>query len=160
MSSLAQQIQLDENCGADYQMQNPTVTQAYNGLVAYQPLYHAGCLTDSDGHYCFSDAVTNAEAPSSSWIYYLPLGVALPGGARPSCSTCLKQTMAIFATYAGNDSQPLSEVYSPAAQQLDMTCGPQFVEASVQMTSAATRLGQWNTLIVLLAAVTVWLEFM
>jgi hypothetical protein len=139
MADLAQQIQLDENCAQDLSLQNPMVTQAYNGFVAYEPLYHAGCLTDSDGNYCFSNAVTNASAPSSSWIYYLPLGIALPGGTQPTCDTCLKQTMAIFATYASNTSQPLSTVYTPAAQQLDMTCGPRFVEAAVQMTSSGRR---------------------
>jgi hypothetical protein len=150
MASLAQQIELDENCGADLQLQNPMVTQAYNGFVAYQPLFHAGCLQDNDGNYCFSNAVTNSSAPSSSYVYYLPLGVALPGGTRPTCDLCLKQTMAIFATYAGNSSQPSNAVYTPAAQQLDMTCGPTFVEASVQATGTATSLTPTHTLVLAL----------
>ena len=119
-------------------MQNPMVLQAYNGLVAYQPLYHAGCLTDTGGNYCFANAVTNSSAPTSSYIYYLPLGVQLPAGTRPACNLCLQNTMAVFASAASNSSMPLSGDYPNAAQQVDVTCGPTFVEASVHMTSAAS----------------------
>jgi hypothetical protein len=118
-------------------MGNPQVTQAYTGLLAYQPSYHAGCLTDSHGNYCFANAVTNASAPSSSYIYYLPLGVSLPGGTQPTCDTCLQNTMRTFAAYATNSSQPLSTDYSAAAEQVDMICGPRFAESAVQ-TGAAT----------------------
>ena len=146
MASLTQQIQLESNCGADLQMQNPMVLQAYNGFVAYQPLYHAGCLTDTDGNYCFSDAVMNASAPTSSYIYYLPLGVQLPGGTSPACNMCLRNTMAIFATYASNISQPISTDYGTAAQQVDMYCGPKFVDATVQSTSSALALANVSAL--------------
>ncbi|TKA53928.1 hypothetical protein B0A55_12302, partial [Friedmanniomyces simplex] len=141
MASLAQQLQLQTNCASDLAMENPTVLQAYNGLVAYQPLYHAGCLTDTNGAYCFVDAITNASAPTSSYIYYLPLGVQLPSGTRPACNTCLQNTMAIFATAADNSSVPLSGDYTSAAQQVDAGCGPEFVEASVEMKSAAPAVG-------------------
>lgn len=136
MSNLAVDIQKDENCGADFQMGNPQVTQAYTGLLAYQPSYHAGCLTDSHGNYCFANAVTNASAPSSSYIYYLPLGVSLPGGTQPTCDTCLQNTMRTFAAYATNSSQPLSADYSAAAEQVDMICGPRFAESAVQTGAA------------------------
>jgi hypothetical protein len=53
MASLARQIQSPDNCAADLQNQNPTVLQAYTGFVAYQSLYHAGCLLNDDtGSYC------------------------------------------------------------------------------------------------------------
>ena len=53
MASLARQIQSPDNCAADLQNQNPTVMQAYAGFVAYQSLYHAGCLLNDDtGGYC------------------------------------------------------------------------------------------------------------
>ncbi|KAK4574410.1 hypothetical protein LTR86_002172 [Recurvomyces mirabilis] len=138
MASLAQSIQLTSHCGRDLQMQNPTVMQAYNGLLAYQPIFHAGCLTDSEGNYCFANAVQNKTAPTSSYIYYLPLGVQLPAGTSPACNTCLQQTMTIFGNAAGNKSLPLSMDYTPAAQQIDIQCGPQFVVASVAHTSSAS----------------------
>lgn len=45
--------------------------------------------------------------------------------------------MSVFATYAGNSNQLLSSDYAAAAQQIDMQCGPRFVESSVPNTSAA-----------------------
>ena len=146
MASLAEELQLQDNCASDLRMQNPMVMQAYYGFIAYQPLYHAGCLTDSDGNYCFANAVTNASAPSSSYVYYLPLGVELPGGTQPTCDTCLDHTMAVFATYASNSSQPLSMDYGTAAQQIDMTCGPRFAEAVVQSNSATSALARMTGL--------------
>ncbi|KAF2719146.1 hypothetical protein K431DRAFT_191664, partial [Polychaeton citri CBS 116435] len=136
MASLAQEIQSDDTCGEDLEMQNPMVQQAYNGFVAYEPLYQAGCYSDHDGNYCFAKAVSNSTASTGSYIYYLPLGVQLPGGSRPLCNNCMQSTMAIFAQYASNSSQPLSDTYAPAASQIDMTCGPRFVSASVQSSAA------------------------
>lgn len=137
MASLALEIRQTSNCASDLAMNNPTVVQAYNGFLAYDTLYHAGCLTDSDGAYCYANAVTNVSAPSSSYIYYLPLGVTLPGGSRPACTSCLQNTMAIFAQSAGNKTQPLSGGYGSAASVIQMTCGPTFVQTAVQRSSAA-----------------------
>lgn len=137
MAGWAEEIKQEDRCGADLDMENPVVTQAYNGFIAYQPLYRAACLLDSDGNYCFANAATNASAPTSSYVYYLPLGVQLPGGARPACTSCLQNTMAVFAEAAGNTSQPLSSDYVGAAEQIQMACGPSFVGASVQTSTAA-----------------------
>jgi hypothetical protein len=150
MASLARQIQSPDNCAADLQNQNPTVMQAYTGLVAYPSLYHAGCLLNDDtGGYCkyhitrtlhehvltiitgFSDAVTNATSPTDSYVYYLPLGVSLPGTTSPSCSSCLRNTMSVFASAATNRSQPVSKVYTTAAAMIDLTCGTLFVNSSI-----------------------------
>lgn len=138
MSYLAQEIQQADTCGADLSLGNPVVTQAYNGFIAYEPLYHAGCLTDVAGNYCFATAVTNASAAANSYIYYLPLGVALPGGTQPTCNSCLKKTMSIFAAYASNSSQPLNADFGSAADQLDIACGPHFAGEVVPATSAAS----------------------
>ena len=46
--------------------------------------------------------------------------------------------MAIFATAASNSSQPISGNYGSAAQQVDMGCGPTFVEANVKTSSAGS----------------------
>lgn len=138
MASLAVEIRSDANCGDDYNAQNPMVLQAYDGFIAYQPLYHAGCLKDVEtGSYCFTDAATNASSPTSSYIYYLPLGIALPSTTKPTCSTCLQDTMAIFASAATNSSQPVSTDYGSAASLIDGVCGDAFVNASVTATSAA-----------------------
>ncbi|CAD0112780.1 unnamed protein product, partial [Aureobasidium uvarum] len=151
MASLARQIQSPDNCAADLQSQNPTVMQAYTGFAAYQALYHAGCLLNSNtGSYCkltipkvsfraytneelqaFSDAVTNATSPTDSYVYYMGLGVSLPSTTAPSCSSCLQDTMSVFASAATNRSQPISKVYGTAAAMIDSTCGALFVNASI-----------------------------
>ncbi|KAK4900280.1 hypothetical protein LTR27_002504 [Elasticomyces elasticus] len=136
MASLARQIQQESNCGADLQMQNPTVLQAYDGLVAFQPLYQAGCLKDADGAYCLANAMTNTSAPTSSYIYYLALD-------------CLRNTMAIFATAATNSSVPLNEDYTAAAQQVDASCGSEFAQASVVRSSAAQQAAHTSKLVLI-----------
>lgn len=136
MAGWAQEIQRDDRCGEDLDMGNPVVRQAYYGFVAYKPLYQAGCLQDTGGNYCFANAATNASAPTSSYIYYLPLGVQLYGGVRPACTSCLQNTMAIFAEAADNTSQPLNGDYAGASGLVNMICGPSFVRAATQ-TSAA-----------------------
>ena len=159
MARLAQEIQLPNNCGADLGLRNPMVMQAYDGFVAYEPLYHAGCLTDDDGNYCFADAATNASAPASSYIYYLPLGVPFPGGSQPSCDSCLRKTMAVFSSYATNSSQPLNSDYESAAEQIDTTCGPKFVDTRVQMNSATGKL-QNSSAVCLLTVLVILTHFL
>ncbi|KAF2021866.1 hypothetical protein BU24DRAFT_430380 [Aaosphaeria arxii CBS 175.79] len=127
MNGLARELVQDSNCATDYSNDNPQVLQAYNGLIAYEPLYQASCLRDSEGSYCYANAVTNTSATTDSYPYYLPLGVDLPGGARPTCNSCLQNAMAIFSAFAGNTSQPISKTYNAGAQQIQVACGPQFV---------------------------------
>ena len=159
MASLAASLREDDNCGADYDDNNALVMQAYNGLVAYQSLYQAGCLKDSQSNYCFANAVTNASSPSDSYIYFLPLGIALPGASRPTCSECLQETMAIFADAASNLSQPISTDYAAAAVQIDQGCGPTFVNSTVtpiqgtQPKSAAVVSSAASLMAVVVAAV-------
>lgn len=131
MTSFAQQLRSSNNCEQDWQRQNHLVTQAYNGLVAYEPLYQAGCLKDKDQNYCFTDAITNTASPSDSYIYYLPVGIPLPGASKPSCTKCLLGTMSIFQDAASNRSQPVTSNYVDAAQMIDIACGPTFVNTTL-----------------------------
>lgn len=52
MDDLARELIKKENCGSDYADNQPQVLQAYNGLLAYEPLYQASCLRDDDGNFC------------------------------------------------------------------------------------------------------------
>jgi len=123
-------------------MGNPMVEQAYNGFLAYEPLYQAGCLrASSNGNYCFADAMTNISSPTSSYIYYIPLGMQLPANTHPTCDGCLHRTMDVFATYAAAGNQVLSATCADATQVVGKTCGNGFVDSSVQETSRATDLG-------------------
>lgn len=160
MSSFATELVRSDTCQQDYKLQNPTLTQAYAGLLAYQPIYGATCLkatsttaapsasaTETDGGglggekfrrqesstggYCYASAITNTTSPSASYFYYLPLGIGLPGGTIPACDSCLQGTMKGFAAYATNASQPLANTYTSAASDVNMFCGPTFVNQNV-----------------------------
>jgi hypothetical protein len=126
-------------CKADYDSNNPIVLQAYNGLVAYLPSYQASCLHGKDGNYCFANAVTNTTSPGDAYPYYLPIGQELPAASRPTCNSCLKQAMSVFASYSKNTSQPLAQTYNSAAQQISIACGTTFLGvAAVPVKSAAS----------------------
>ena len=132
MSSYVKTLKAPGGCGADYQAQNPDVMEAYQGLLAYESVYYATCLRSNQTNaYCFTDAITDASNPTSSYIYYLPLGLSLPAGTTPACNQCLATTVNNFAAYAGNGTLPLSSVYGEAVQQIDLACGPKFVTAQV-----------------------------
>lgn len=138
MASLASQLIQDSNCGQDYRNQNPLVTQAHAGLVSYEPLYRATCLRNgATGNYCFADAITNTSSPSDSYPYYTALGTVLPAAARPTCDECLQETMDIFAGYAANRDQPVSKTYISSAQQINIGCGPEYVNATVPVATVS-----------------------
>jgi hypothetical protein len=107
------------------------VVQAYNGLVSYEPMYLASCLKDDDGDYCYANAVTNTTSEGVDSIpFYLPLGVPMHSGARPTCNSCLQDEMAIFSQFAANATQPVSQTYSSAADAVSLYCGTAFVNVT------------------------------
>ncbi|KIW92307.1 uncharacterized protein Z519_07291 [Cladophialophora bantiana CBS 173.52] len=139
LSNLGSQLIDDANCGEEYKQQNPLVSQAYAGFLAYEPVYRATCLQDkSTGNYCFSEAVTNSSNAADFYPYYTAVGLSMPETARPSCSQCLKETMEIFAGYAQDASQPLAKTYLPCATQVDKSCGSAFVSTDVKAGSVAS----------------------
>ena len=52
MNTKARTLLSKNHCGVDYENDNPQVLQAYNGLLAYEPLYKASCLQDQQGNFC------------------------------------------------------------------------------------------------------------
>ncbi|KAL8834214.1 MAG: hypothetical protein Q9170_003871 [Blastenia crenularia] len=138
LASFATQLRQDANCGDDYRRQQPLVVSAYNGLISYEPLYKAGCEKDEKGNYCFANAITNASSPTDSYPYYLPLGIGLPGGSQPTCSTCLRNTMTIFNQAANGKTQaPLAGDYQAAAQMINVGCGPSFANQTMSSGKSA-----------------------
>ncbi|OAG10746.1 uncharacterized protein CC84DRAFT_1214043 [Paraphaeosphaeria sporulosa] len=131
MNDLAIQLLTDDACKVDYDNNNPQVVQAYNGLISYEPMYLASCLKDNEGDYCYANAVTNTTSEGVDAIpFYLPLGVGMTGGARPTCNSCLQDEMAIFSQFAANSTQPVSKTYSSAADTISMYCGTAFVNVT------------------------------
>lgn len=134
MADFAAKLNSEDACKADFELGNPTVTRAYAGLMAYEPLYKATCLRNATtDDYCFVDAATNSSNASDYYIYFLPLGMSLPGGSRPTCNKCLRDTMDIFTHYATLEGQPLAKTYMSAAEQLNTACGPDFANTTVQV---------------------------
>ncbi|EXJ78075.1 hypothetical protein A1O3_09236 [Capronia epimyces CBS 606.96] len=139
LTNIAAQLIDAANCGQDYKRQNPLVSQAYAGLIAYEPIYRATCLRDANtGNYCFSEAISNSSNSADSYIYYTALGLNMPSSAQPSCTPCLKHTMTIFAGYVENSVQPLSDTYLPSADQIDAGCGTQFVSTTNVKTGSTS----------------------
>jgi hypothetical protein len=142
LKQLAQNLTAPENCGVDYNRGLSTIVDAYNGMVAYAPIYSAGCLRDPEtGAYCYANAVTNRTNPSSTYIYFLPLNSTLPGATVPACGYCLERTMAIYQAATADRTQLIANTYVTAAEQVNVICGPDFANetlAEVPTSSAPT----------------------
>lgn len=135
MSQYATELISSAYCQKDYLQQNPLVMQAYAGLNAYEPMYKATCLkANTTGDYCFVDAMETSSA-DDSYPYYTAVGLQLPTGSKPACSSCLRDTMEIFSGYALQTSQSLSQTYLLCAIQVNQQCGESF--ASTQVKSAS-----------------------
>lgn len=138
MAHLASDLIQDSACGQDYTLGNPIVTQAYTGMIAYQATSQATCLkAPASQDYCFSQSATNNTNAADYYVYFLALGMALPASSRPTCSQCLQKTMQVFENEAQYIGQPLTQTYIPAAQQINLGCGPNFANISVIVGSKA-----------------------
>ncbi|KAK3302425.1 uncharacterized protein B0T15DRAFT_496889 [Chaetomium strumarium] len=132
MQQLAQNLTKPENCGADFEREQPAVVDAYLAMAAYAPVYSAGCLKDPDtGAYCYANAVTNGTNYSTTYFYFLPLNRTLPGSTVPACGDCLQQTMAQFQAATADRRQMIARTYVEAAKQVNTICGPGFVNESL-----------------------------
>jgi hypothetical protein len=139
LQNIAAELIDDDNCGSDFGRQNPLVVQAYYGLMAYEPVYRATCLKNSEtGNYCFSDAILNRTNPTDFYPYYTAVGMILPPAVHPTCNQCLHDTMEVFAGYAGTDNQPLAKTYLACANQIDATCGTGFVATNIKTGAITT----------------------
>jgi len=138
MAHLGSNLIKDGACGQDYKLGNPLVTQAYTGMIAYQVTYQATCLKNQTSQdFCFSKSATNSANLADYYVYFLALGMALPGSSRPTCNECLQGTMQIFANEAQYVGQPLTQTYIPAAEQINLGCGPTFANTSILVGSKA-----------------------
>ncbi|PQE32672.1 C6 transcription factor protein [Rutstroemia sp. NJR-2017a WRK4] len=143
MSSLAANITATNTCASDLSAANPLITQARLGLLAYKTLYTASCLKDPEtSAYCYAEAITNSTSPSDAYIYFLPLNTSLPGGSQPTCNTCLKNTMQVYEAASADRTSAIAGTYVDAATQVNVQCGPGFVNqslAAAAVTGAAGR---------------------
>jgi len=64
------------------------------------------------------------------------LNASLPAATQPTCNKCLQDTMGVFAAATGERKRDglgnaLVNTYVAAAEQVNIKCGPQFVNASL-----------------------------
>jgi hypothetical protein len=168
MDNLATNLTLQSTCQQDYDLGNPQIHSAQAGLLAYKPLYAATCLRSKEtSSYCFADAVTNKSSPTDGYVYWIPLNNSMPADATPTCSQCLKDTMAIFsvAEAGGRDgkgaNKALGYTYSPAAHLINVKCGPQFVgttlASAVVGAADVQHIPSWMALFSVFVGVATWL---
>jgi hypothetical protein len=86
------------------------------------------------------------------------------GGSQPTCDACLKNTMAVFEAATSERGGALASVYTSAASQVNVNCGPGFVNASLAaavVTSGSPATGSGSNfgvgLFVVLSLLASWL---
>ncbi|GAA5944551.1 hypothetical protein JCM1841_001032 [Sporobolomyces salmonicolor] len=137
MDSLAQQIRLDNTCGADLALQNPLAAEALQGFRNYRLYREAGCQTNNQtGAYCFADASAQSD-PSELYFYYLPEGTNLPSGTTTDCNGCMGGLLSIYARYATNSTLAISQTYSSGRAVAALACGPTFAPLIAAVTSSS-----------------------
>ena len=57
MKQYATQMTDSKNCGTDIQSNNAIAVAALYDFESYQPMQSAGCLQDTDGQYCYAQAL-------------------------------------------------------------------------------------------------------
>ncbi|KAJ6037334.1 hypothetical protein N7540_001613 [Penicillium herquei] len=141
MTGLAAEMIEQDNCGPDYNANNSVVTSAYQEMRAYEPVYQATCLKNSDTQdYCFVDAVTNTTAPNDYDVYFIPIGNPLTEG-NLTCNECLRETMYIYSQWATVDDQDLDSDYISSAKIVNEQCGTGFAPINVTTGSFSVSTG-------------------
>ncbi|KAJ5934103.1 hypothetical protein N7466_003650 [Penicillium verhagenii] len=141
MNSLATKMLDGSNCGPDYEAGNSVVTDTYQQLMAYEPVYRATCLINTlTDDYCFVDAVTNTTAANDYNVYFIPIGNTLTKGTL-TCNECLKATMDIYAEWAKVDGQSLDSTYLPSAKIVNEYCGSGFADTNITIGSDSVTAG-------------------
>jgi hypothetical protein len=67
--------------------------------------------------------------------------------------------MAVYDSFAGNSTQPLSKTYVNAAQQINIGCGPNFVNTTIVTSSTSFTLPPSYTPLLSLALTAVLFSF-
>lgn len=112
----------------------------HSGLQAFDLMYNAGCLPDQvTDSYCYVEAAHSTD-PSDLYFYQLPIGIPLPNNTSPSCSSCTKSLMSLYAQAL--ESAPkdtladLISTYESAQILAVAQCGTGYAQ-SVAKTSGA-----------------------
>lgn len=102
----------------------------------------AGCLPDQvTNSYCYVEAAHSVD-PSDLYFYQLPIGIPLPNSTTPSCSSCTKTLMGLYAQALENAPKgtlaDLRTTYGSAQTVAVAQCGSGYAQATVTTSGAVT----------------------
>ncbi|KAI9509290.1 hypothetical protein F5148DRAFT_1148376 [Russula earlei] len=134
-------------CSAEKSESNQMILQTLASLQTYTLMRDVACLVDQNtSAYCYIEAASSKD-PSDLYFYSLPFGIPLPNNTSPSCSSCTKSVMAIFASNV-NQTNGLEQTYNDAARLASSKCGSSYVytqSAIASSSSAALWIGDTAT---------------
>ncbi|KAF8622380.1 hypothetical protein AX15_007062 [Amanita polypyramis BW_CC] len=124
--------QLQSSCKQEVQSNVPIATDTLTALQAYGLMYDVACATNpATNAYCYVEAVQNSN-PADMYLYQLPINIAFPNSATPTCSACSKDVLNTYLaavqdpTQSGN-LKALAATYNSGARAVDIQCGSTFV---------------------------------
>jgi len=150
---------LQNTCSKELNAGNVLTVQTLQALQAFNMMYTAGCLPDqSSNAYCFVDAA-HATNPSDLYFFQLPMGISLPNNTTPSCSSCTKSLMALYAQSLENAPKGtltyLEKTY-PSGQKVAVAqCGASYAQA-LAVTGSAVGRQTWSFAVGLPAILLTW----
>ncbi|TRM69043.1 hypothetical protein BD626DRAFT_392530 [Schizophyllum amplum] len=132
--------ELESACAADLLDGNARVTETLTAIRAYDVMREAACLVDETTNaYCFVNAVSGTNS-ADQYAYNLPLGLAMPTAAEPTCSTCVQDILGLYADALQNGTATLDGLRSTYEDAVDLTnqkCGPSYATAIVTNENGA-----------------------
>ncbi|KAI0301637.1 hypothetical protein B0F90DRAFT_323726 [Multifurca ochricompacta] len=124
-------------CSEEKSENNQMVLQALAGLKSYSLMRDAACLADQDtSAYCYIEAASSSN-PSDLYFYSLPFGIPLPNNTIPTCSSCTKNMMALFAMQV-DQIDGLKLTYTAAADLASSKCGSSYVHSQSALSSSSS----------------------
>ena len=124
---------------------------------------NAGCLPDqTTNSYCFVEAAHSTN-PSDLYFYQLPIGISFPNNTTPSCSSCTKSLLGLYAQALGSASAgtltDLQKSYPSGEKVAVAQCGAGYAQSLVSgsVLSRDTWSAALSLTAILLAPVMLWL---
>ncbi|CAL1699644.1 unnamed protein product [Somion occarium] len=128
---------LKSQCSQDLINMNTLVVETLTELQAYSLMRTAACLPDpSTNTYCYVEAAHNTN-PADLYFYQLPFGIKVPATSKPSCSSCTKSVMALYAQSLNVSA--LAKTYDSAAAVANGACGTGYVQTTTAIGAAEGR---------------------
>jgi hypothetical protein len=130
----------------------------FSALQTFDLMRNAGCLPDqTTNSYCFVEAAHSTN-PSDLYFYQLPIGIPLPNSTTPSCSSCTKSLLGLYAQALENAPAgtltDLRKSYTSGQQMAVAQCGAGYAQSLV---SSACGRETWSAVVSLTAILLTWM---